>query len=109
MAMGDVNAVAIGQASHIGLVLEAGLVSYEQLLCLRNPPSRGPLSLGVVIDDLVVVEKAARGLDFDPSVCHSPRIVAKMHEVYHRVLLGFRRAGGCGFGPTFLFSPRLCL
>ncbi|CAE7243715.1 unnamed protein product [Symbiodinium sp. CCMP2456] len=82
MAMGDVNAVSIGQASHIGLVLGAGVVSFEQLVCLRNPPPRQPLGLGVIIDDLIVIEKAARGQDFDPQTCHSPRIVARMHEVY---------------------------
>ncbi|CAE7198485.1 unnamed protein product, partial [Symbiodinium sp. KB8] len=87
VAMGDVNAVSIGQSSHIGLVLSTELVSFEQLVCLRNPPPRQPLGLGVIIDDLIVIEKAARGEDFDPQSCHSPRVVARMHEVYSSVRL----------------------
>ncbi|CAE7806563.1 unnamed protein product, partial [Symbiodinium sp. CCMP2456] len=58
MAMGDLNSVSFGQCSHLGLLLAHEVASFEELMTLRGRPTRGDLSLGVVIDDLVVLEKA---------------------------------------------------
>ena len=52
MAMGDLNSVEFGQAAHVALMLQAGVA-----ITLRSRPCRGPIQVGVVIDDLIILEK----------------------------------------------------
>ena len=82
LAMGDTNSVSFGQASHVGLALASGAVSVSQLLTLRGRLPRSPLCLGIVIDDLVVLERVARGQALDLAACHSPRVVALLKHAY---------------------------
>ncbi|CAE7527916.1 unnamed protein product [Symbiodinium microadriaticum] len=60
MAMGDLNSVSFGQGSHVGLLMAFEVAPFEALMTLRGRPSRGDLSLGVVIDDLIVLERALK-------------------------------------------------
>ena len=80
--MGDCNAVSFGQASHIGLILASEAITVHQLLTLRGRVPRSPLMLGVVIDDLVVLEKLARGIPCSTIHCHSARVMACLRAAY---------------------------
>ena len=60
MAMGDLNSVSFGQGSHLGLLMAFEVAPFDTLLSLRGRPGRGDLSLGVVIDDLIVLERALK-------------------------------------------------
>ncbi|OLQ07204.1 FK506-binding protein 1A [Symbiodinium microadriaticum] len=62
MAMGDVNSVSFGQASHVGLLLAFDVIDPSCLLTLRGGFPRGDLALGVVIDDLICIERSLRHL-----------------------------------------------
>ena len=82
LAMGDTNSVTFGQASHVGLVLSSGAVSVSQLLTLRGRLPRCPLCLGVVIDELVILERVARGDSFSLAACHSPCVASLLKRAY---------------------------
>ena len=84
MAMGDCNAVSIAQASHIGLILSSDIVSWSQLLTLRGPIPRSPCMLGLVIDDVIILEKALRGDRFDPGSCRSRVVASALHRAYYQ-------------------------
>ena len=85
MAMGDVNAVSIGQASHVGIIPEYGVASWSQLLCMRGRVPRGPVALGVVIDDVVLLEKVCRGKVVPLDSCHSPILIDRPRAAYSAV------------------------
>ena len=57
LAMGDLNACEFAQGSHIKLVMSCGGAAMEEILMMHQPSPRGLLSVGVVIDDLVCLEK----------------------------------------------------
>ena len=57
MAMGDLSACEYAQAAHVGLILGCGGASLREFLQHGSPCPRGDLWLGVVIDDLVCLEK----------------------------------------------------
>ena len=58
MAMGDRNAVEYGQQSHIRLGLDFGIFSLQDLLTLRGRVPRDQrFAVGIVIDDLIMLEK----------------------------------------------------
>ena len=60
MAMGDIWACEFAQASHLALLFRSGALRSEELIRLRAPFPRGLLTIGVVIDDLVMLEKVLR-------------------------------------------------
>lgn len=64
MAMGDICACEFAQASHLSLLFRSGALCPAELIRLRSPMPRGLLSIGVIIDDLVMLEKVVR--DFRP-------------------------------------------
>ena len=78
MAMGDANSVSFGQAAHVGLMLAARVVPASALLCLRGRIPRSPIALGIVIDDLVLLERSFRAL----GPIHSAGIAAAAHKAY---------------------------
>ena len=59
MAMGDKNAVEIGQQSHVQLALASGL-HLNDLLTLRGSVPRQNWTAGILIDDFVVLEQTER-------------------------------------------------
>ena len=84
MAMGDCQAVAVGQTSHLALVLRTGALGIEQLLLHNAPSPRSSRVFGVVLDDLVVLEKClirehGAGIPVDAA---SPAIMAAVHSAY---------------------------
>ena len=62
LAMGDCAAVEFAQGSHLGVLYKNELLRPEELLVPNFPPPRGLLSIGVVIDDLVIFEKVTQAM-----------------------------------------------
>ena len=60
LAMGDCLACEYAQGSHTGLLLQHQVALSSQLLSLHNPPPRGLFHVGIIIDDLVVMEQCLR-------------------------------------------------
>ncbi len=56
MAMGDICACEFAQGSHIGLLLQSSTCIPSELVQHRKPFPQGPFSLGIVIDDMVMME-----------------------------------------------------
>lgn len=56
MAMGDTNAVSMGQTAHLSVILRTGLLKLEDFVCLRQRPSREKIRAGLMIDDFVLFE-----------------------------------------------------
>ena len=61
LAMGDTNAVAYGQVSHLSLLLRTGVFCLKDFMSLRMRPSRERIRAGLMIDDFLVVESRKRG------------------------------------------------
>ena len=57
LAMGDCLACEFAQGSHLGLLLQSGVARLDNLLSLHGPVPRGLLQIGVIIDDLVLLEQ----------------------------------------------------
>eukprot|EP00435_Cladocopium_sp_Y103_P037015 s110_g9.t1 len=57
MAMGDNNAVELGQLCHVKIGLHCGVFAPSDLLCIHGRAPRGLLAAGVVIDDVLFAEQ----------------------------------------------------
>ena len=57
LAMGDSSACNFAQASHLGVLLQAGALHVGELLVHAAAPPRNLLSVGLVIDDLIIIER----------------------------------------------------
>ena len=57
IAMGDTNAVAFGQVSHLSLLLRTKEFELSDFIGLKLRPSRKDWHAGLMIDDFVLVEK----------------------------------------------------
>ena len=57
LAMGDNQAVELGQKAHVRLGILARAFSPFELLSIHGRPPRGAIAAGVVIDDFIVGEK----------------------------------------------------
>ena len=55
MAMGDLNAVEVGQEAHVKLAMQAG-VELKDLITLRGRLPRAPPFVGIVIDGFICVD-----------------------------------------------------
>ena len=86
LAMGDCSACEFAQGSHVLLLLACGALRADELLQTRLPPPRGSLSVGVVIDDLVVLEKV---LKRDLEAIHSGRLHTFSDERIRLALEGY--------------------
>lgn len=60
LAMGDTLACEYAQSSHVAICLRHGVASPQELLTLKDPLPRGLLHVGIIIDDLVVLEQCLR-------------------------------------------------
>lgn len=58
LAMGDNNAVELGQMAHMNLAISALALSPHELLCSHSRGPRGRLAAGIVIDDVLIAEQA---------------------------------------------------
>jgi len=88
LAMGDLNACEFAQGSHLKLVVSCGGASMDEILMMHQPRPRGLLSVRVVIDDLVCLQKVLAS-DVNTGVYEGTslldermeRIMAKYEEV----------------------------
>ena len=60
LAMGDTLACEYAQSSHIAICLRFGVAEVAELITLKDPLPRGLLHVGIIIDDLVVLEQCLR-------------------------------------------------
>ena len=79
--MGDVNAVEIGQESHLKLCLLEGL-QLHQFVTLRGKLPRGLWAAGVIIDDFIVLQQIPKSFSGIPL---SSRICDRMVQRYASV------------------------
>lgn len=60
LAMGDALACEVAQGSHVSICLHSGTCAVSELITLKEPLPRGLLQVGVIIDDLVILEQCLR-------------------------------------------------
>lgn len=82
LAMGDGAACEYAQTSHVSLGLQCGAFTPEQLVTLHGRIPRGPYMAGIIIDDLVFLEKIAINA---VSGDHSQQKRGMMHKMYSAV------------------------
>ena len=88
LAMGDTCSVEYAQCSHLSLCLRAGVAEPEELIMLRTSIPRGLLSVGIIIDDLVVLEQILRSPPEPSEECHQgPERIKRAKQAYARVKL----------------------
>ena len=56
LAMGDLNAVAFGQAAHLAVILRGSSLRLSDFMALKLRPSRHSIRAGLMIDDFVLFE-----------------------------------------------------
>lgn len=97
LAMGDSAACEYAQASHLSLGLQAGAFLPEQLLTIHGRVPRDNFLCGIIIDDLILLQKVGR------DAVEGDRLIssrASMHTIYKAV--GLEAHPGKGFSN----SPR---
>jgi hypothetical protein len=97
MAMGDTNAVAFGQASHLGVLLQSEVFNLDDFITLHGRPPRQRWLAGLVIDDLVLLEARKRHERPQSSLCAEK--IEAVRAQYERVGLP-RHAGKAVFDET---------
>ena len=60
LAMGDTCAVEFAQCSHIGLMLQHGVATADEIITMHGSLPRGLLQVGVIVDDLVILEQVLK-------------------------------------------------
>ena len=93
-------AVEFAQASHIGLCLQHGIATVEELITLHGSLPRGLLQVGIIVDDLIFVEQVVGGLPFTETEIESDRRVRKAELAYE--------ATGLIHNPGKTFKKQLC-
>ena len=78
MAMGDINAVEVGQESHVKLAFRAGVCLSDLIMLRGRLPRRGPY-VGIVIDDFIALECIPQS--HDPMTA-SASLANKMVDIY---------------------------
>ncbi|CAE7241416.1 unnamed protein product [Symbiodinium sp. CCMP2592] len=133
LAMGDASAVEFAQGSHVGVLYRHGVLREEEMLLPNFPPPRGLMSIGVVLDDLLILEKvasqvaapadarrgakrlesahaayAAAGLLAHPEKGHRDAEEATFWGVKLHGTDGLLRASPSRLGPLMLITSRVC-
>ena len=90
MAMGDCQAVTMGQVSHLAVLLRTRALDLDDFIMLHCRPSRKDWIAGLMIDDLVLLERrvrfSAQAVDHEacpPSPCE--KIIAEVRKKYEEV------------------------
>ena len=84
MAMGDLNSVAFGQTSHLGVILRTKMLELGDFISLKGRPHRGRIHAGLLIDDFVLLEQVPKDRD---KACASPgrKVIQKVRDMYEQV------------------------
>eukprot|EP00435_Cladocopium_sp_Y103_P050506 s1798_g15.t1 len=101
LAMGDLSAVEFAQCGHLGLLLQGGAVRVSELLTLHGSIPRGLLQIGIIVDDLVILQQVLRSaLDefgVDVAAELSAKRLALARKAYHEAhLLNNEKKGFAG-------------
>ena len=100
LAMGDSAACEYAQASHVSLGLQACAFLPDQLLTIHGRVPRDKFFCGIIIDDLILLQKVARGA-VEGDRLNTAR--AAMHKIYASVGLeahpskGFSNSSSASF------------
>ncbi|CAE7270722.1 unnamed protein product [Symbiodinium sp. CCMP2592] len=82
LGMGDCCACEYAQAAHVGVLRHFGLLSSSELLLPTHPFPRSLLSVGIVIDDLVILERCLRGCGEGRPDAPGVRRLDSVHAAY---------------------------
>ena len=80
LAMGDSAACEYAQASHLSLGLQAGAFEASNLVTLHGRIPRGRFLCGIVIDDLVLMEKVALNSSIGENLNSSRKTMLDMYQ-----------------------------
>ena len=94
MAMGDCNAVAMGQCSHLACILRSTTLQLRDFVCLQQrPPRPGQVAAGLLIDDFILLDpvpKVPRG----PAAAEGPDNPEPPGlNILKQVIAGYESAG----------------
>ncbi|CAE6927060.1 unnamed protein product [Symbiodinium sp. CCMP2592] len=83
MAMGDLNAVALGQTAHLSVLLRSGVLRLKDFITLQGRPGRpGSQIAGLLIDDFILLDPVPRQLpspSFEPAGVRTMRAVTESY------------------------------
>lgn len=82
LAMGDGAACEFAQTSHLALAIQAGVFNRQSLVTIHGAIPRGDLVGGIIIDDLILIEKV--NIDADRAL-RSEVKRESIHNLYKRV------------------------
>ena len=88
LAMGDVNAVEFAQSSHLGLCLQHGVALPHELLTLTGSVPRGLLQVGIIVDDLIVLEQVLKSIR-----SHDPPLPTQADDRINKALSAYASVG----------------
>ena len=97
MVMGDCNAASYGQASHLGVILQSGALDLSNFITLTGRPGRLRLVAGLMIDDLVLLQRLLPGQAPHPT--DSSLAIAVIREAYEKAGLP-RHEGKAVYGES---------
>ncbi len=83
MAMGDLCACEFAQSSHLAVLLASGQLVPTELIVMQSPLPRSLLSIGVVIDDLVLLERVLKGSEAGSS--EAAKRLGPIKDMYEKV------------------------
>lgn len=81
LAMGDLCACEFAQASHLGLCVQKGIATSNNLIAFRNPLPREPVMIGIIIDDFIVLEQVLKS-EVLPSRTQSDDVLDRTLSAY---------------------------
>ncbi|CAE7367340.1 unnamed protein product [Symbiodinium sp. CCMP2592] len=88
LAMGDTQAVELAQTCHLGLCLQHGIVSQDNLLGMKLPVPRSKTGCGLVIDDFVSYSIESRSpFEVGQSGTAGAQLADAAHAAYSQVKL----------------------
>ena len=91
--MGDSSACEFAQCSHLGSLVQGRAVFPGELLVHASAPPRGLLSIGLVIDDLIILQRClARDLEryrASPGLSEGSQRLRRATDAYDRASLRF--------------------
>ncbi len=86
LAMGDSCAVELAQTAHVGILHQLGLYREDNMVCMNMALPRSPRMIGVVIDDLILLERVAIDeLGELSSAAHSSSLLETALARYHEL------------------------
>lgn len=87
LAMGDTCSVEYAQCSHLSLCLKSKVAFPEELVMLKTAIPRGLLQVGIIIDDLVVLEQILRAPIDGRQDREGPKRIERAKKAYAAVSL----------------------